>query len=198
MRPRLEYWLLCIAPLWAVWLPAAAEAHSIYIFAYPESSQICTSSYFGGKAKVRGGQVSMLTVSGQVLATAQTDGQGQVCFERPEAPQDLIFRVEASGGHQAEFKLPASAVEAGREAPGARAEAAVSAASAAPCADGLSRDDLHKALAPIMLKLAEMESRQNSRVNLRDIFGGLGWIAGLAGAALWALRKNTAGTGKKP
>jgi nickel transport protein len=176
---------------------AGAEAHSVYIFAFPENSQICTNSYFGAKSKVRGGRVSMATASGEVLATAQTDEQGNACFAPPESSQDLIFTVEAGDGHRGEFKLPAveglgaSGFESKPLEPG---EAAGLNSSSATC-QGLTRDDLGQALSPIMRKLAEMESAQNSRVNLKDIIGGLGWIIGLAGAGLWAAgRKNAAGS----
>lgn len=204
MRWLVQCSMVCAALLAGGWLSAAAEAHSIYIFAYPENSQICTSSYFGGKAKVRGGRVSMVTASGEVLATARTDEQGNACFARPEIVQDLIFRVEAGGGHQAEFKLPAAEIWAedspgGESKPlGNQAYAAVDAEPSTVCGEGLTRDDLHKALSPIMVKLAEMESEQNSRVGLRDVVGGLGWLIGLAGAAFWAAgRKNKSETREK-
>jgi len=180
-----------------LWLSAAvAEAHSVYIFAYPENSQICTNSYFGGKAKVIGGRVSMATATGAILATAQTDEQGNACFAPPESSQDLFFTVEAGEGHQAEFKLPASDTEGAFEAnqePVGHDVAAASVSSSVPTDGGLTRDDLRQALSPIMRKLAEMESAQNSRVNLKDIIGGLGWIIGLAGAGLWATNRKNRG-----
>ncbi|MDR2726253.1 MAG: hypothetical protein LBC90_09410 [Candidatus Adiutrix sp.] len=186
-----------------LWLSAAgAEAHSVYIFAFPDNSQICTNSYFGAKNKVRGGQVNMATASGEILATAQTDEQGNACFPPPESNQDLIFTVKAGDGHRAEFKLPASAIENGgllesHKEPVEHGDAAEITYSPA-CAGGLTSDDLRQALAPIMRKLAEMESAQNSRIHLKDIIGGLGWILGLAGAGLWATsRKNTAETREK-
>ncbi|MDR1920137.1 MAG: hypothetical protein LBS31_00090 [Candidatus Adiutrix sp.] len=184
-----------------VFFVSPAAAHSIYIFAFPDDSQICTNSYFGGKAKVRGGQVSMAAVSGEILATAKTDEAGNACFDRPERIQDLIFTVEASGGHRAEFKMPASEPAAGssaydsndgRPAPETMAgEQAAGAAWPSTRAGSLTRDDLRQALSPIMLKLAEMESAQNSRINLKDVVGGLGWLLGLAGVAFFAAgRKN--------
>ena len=197
MRLLRKILLICTVFILGGWLLAAgAGAHSIYIFAFSENSQICTSSYFGGKAKVRGGNVSMKAASGQVMATAQTDDQGRVCFDRPELNQDLIFTVEASGGHRAEFKLPASASYEGEGAASSDvahssadpdiASVASEGAALVACTGALTNDDLQKALAPIMLKLAEMESAQSSRVELKDIVGGLGWLIGLAGAALWA------------
>ena len=184
-------------------LPTLAGAHSIYIFAYQENSQICTNSYFGGKAKVRGGQVSMATVAGEVLATAQTDEQGKACFDRPEKVQELTFTVKASGGHRAEFKLPASELSASGfydseshlNANQGKVSAATGAEAPVICAGSMTSDDLHQALSPILLMLAEMKSAQSSQIGLKDIIGGLGWLIGLAGAALWASsRKSTART----
>jgi len=196
IQPRTGLYAALVGALF-LWLSAAgAEAHSVYIFAYPENSQICTNSYFGGKGKVMGGRVSMAAASGAILATARTDEQGNACFTPPESSRDLVFTVEAGEGHQAEFKLPASdiegAFESGQE-PVDHAEAAASGSSSAPAAGGLTRDDLRQALSPIMRKLAEMESAQNSRVNLKDIIGGLGWIIGLAGAGLWAANRKNRG-----
>ena len=183
------------AALFSCFSAAGAEAHSVYIFAFPENSQICTNSYFGGKGKVTGGRVSMASASGEILATAQTDERGNACFTPPESSRDLVFTVEAGEGHRAEFKLPAAdiedVVEAGQE-PVDHGEAASLSSSSAP-AGGLTRDDLRQALSPIMRKLAEMESAQNSRVSLRDIVGGLGWIIGLAGAGLWAASRKNGG-----
>lgn len=182
--------------LWA----APAGAHSIFVFAYPEDAQICTNSYFGGKAKVRGGEVKMMAADGEVLATASTDENGDACFPKPAA-QDLLFKVTASGGHQGEFWLPTTEKDPYVEAIFQEATQGMFADSpehnplsiAAPCATGLTVDDLNKAVAPLMIKLAEMESAQNSRVSLRDIVGGLGWLIGLAGTALWAQSRKKRG-----
>jgi len=195
-RPRTGLGAVLGAALFSCFSAAGAEAHSVYIFAFPENSQICTNSYFGGKGKVIGGRVSMAEVSGEILATAQTDGQGNACYTPPEPSRDLVFTVEAGEGHQAGFKLPAADIEGVLEAgpePVDHGGTAASSSSSGPAAGGLTRDDLRQALSPIMRKLAEMESAQNSRVNLKDIIGGLGWIIGLAGAGLWAASRKNGG-----
>ena len=195
-KPRMGLGAALGAALFLCFSSVGAEAHSVYIFAYPENSQICTNSYFGGKGKVIGGRVIMAAASGAILATAQTDEQGNACFAPPESSQDLFFTVEAGEGHQAEFKLPASDIDGAFESnqePVDQSEEAASGSSAVPATGGLTRDDLRQALSPIMRKLAEMESAQNSRVNFKDIIGGLGWIIGLAGAALWAVNRKNRG-----
>jgi nickel transport protein len=191
------FWASCAALV--LWLSATgAEAHSVYIFAFPENSQICTNSYFGAKNKVRGGLVSMAAASGEVLATAQTDEQGNACFAPPESRQDLIFTVEAGEGHRAEFRLPAAEMESvlasgpvSQKEQIDHGDPVITASSG-----GLTREDLRQALSPIMRKLAEIESTQNSRVNLKDIIGGLGWLIGLAGAGLWAASRKNETRGK--
>ena len=178
----------------ALWLSSSvAEAHSVYIFAYPENSRICTNSYFSANNKVRGGRVKMTAVSGEILAEAQTDEHGQACFPPPELSLDLIFTVEAGDGHRAEFKLSASEIESAKilESGHDPIEHNISAGITSACAGGLTIDDLRQALSPIMRKLAEMESEQKNRVNLKDIIGGLGWLIGLAVAGLWAAGRKT-------
>jgi nickel transport protein len=78
----------------------------VYVFAYAEGSEACTVSYFSTmKDRVRQGKISMYSASGELLASAQTDDQGERCFPLPETPGDLKFVIEAGQGHRAEFTL---------------------------------------------------------------------------------------------
>ena len=130
---------------WAViiplFFPGYLEAHGLFTFAWAEGDLICTDSYFSRNSKARGARISMVDQAGAVLASGQTDTGGGFCFKRPERPQQLVFVVEAQGGHRGEFTLPA-------EGP--------------PPADEARTDP-----------------------GLREIVGGLGWLAGLAGLGFW-------------
>lgn len=185
-----KYSTMALMMLGVLVFAGAAWAHSIYVFAYPEGAQICTSSYFGGKAKVKGGQVLMKTASGEILGRGQTDDEGLACFPAPEKAEVLVFSVEASGGHRGEFTLPPADYSA------LEPEAVIVVSSpggegpAAGAAGALTQADLNIALAPVMQKLAEMESAAESRVSLRDVVGGLGWIIGLFGVYFWAVGRR--------
>lgn len=149
---------------------APAGAHGVYIFAWAEPGRICTDSYFSAKSKVRGGEVSMRNTMGELLAERHSGTDGIACFAVPEhiraggpaAAEDLLFVVMAGQGHRAEFLLPAAHVEQAL-APSGREQAAPDAAP--PSGSG--------------------ESRPPDEPRLRDILGGLGWIAGLVGLAAW-------------
>lgn len=149
---------------------APAGAHGVYIFAWAEPGRICTDSYFSAKSKVRGGEVSMRDTTGELLAEGRSDMDGIACFAVPEhirtggpaEAEDLLFVVMAGQGHRAEFLLPAAQVEQAL-APSGRAKAAPD--TAPPSGSG--------------------ESRPPDGPRLRDILGGLGWIAGLAGLGAW-------------
>ena len=57
-------------------LPGVSLAHSVYIFAWVDGTQICTESYFNRKSKVRGGEVLMADASGEILARGVTGEDG--------------------------------------------------------------------------------------------------------------------------
>jgi nickel transport protein len=84
-----------------------AQAHAVYLFAWPQGDQIFVRSYFSKKSPVRQGTVTILDSAGQVLDTAKTDDKGEVSFNRPQTTSDLTFVVEAGEGHRADFLLRA-------------------------------------------------------------------------------------------
>ena len=104
--------ILCVAALSLLWCLAPLErpalAHSVFIFAWVDGPQICTESYFTRKSQVRGGEVSMSSASGQVLAKGLSNDEGLICFPLPKEAQELSFTVMAGSGHKADFTLPAS------------------------------------------------------------------------------------------
>ncbi|MDR3135419.1 MAG: hypothetical protein LBU69_04910 [Deltaproteobacteria bacterium] len=193
---------------------AKAEAHGVFIFAWPQGDLICSNSYFSGNSPVRHGTVKIQDPEGNTLDTALTDEKGGVCFNRPQTTSELAFVVEAGEGHRATFKLSASDLPpSGASSPGAEpgalatektgALAAESAGEsspaslpeptgAAPANAGqaigaaelriMLREELGNQLGPINRALAETGDNSPS---LKDIIGGLGWLAGIFGLAFW-------------
>ncbi|MGL4667739.1 MAG: hypothetical protein ACRCWR_07400 [Saezia sp.] len=94
-----------ITALTLLCLCGTSFAHSVYIFAWADGTQICTESYFTQKSKVRGGEVKMIGVSGETLAQGVTAEDGVVCFPLPAKAQPLEFIVLAGAGHQGRFSL---------------------------------------------------------------------------------------------
>jgi nickel transport protein len=183
---------------WLAWRATPAQAHGVYMFAWPQGDQICSDSYFSKKSRVRGGRVSLRDASGQVLQTGTTDEQGSFCFRRPPVEGDLLLAVEAGEGHRAEFRLRAEdlgpAPTAG-PAVGASGSSTVAPAAAASAvlggtadagADALRaivREELAAQLGPITRRLAADADDQTP--GAREIVGGLGWLAGLFGLLFW-------------
>ena len=174
--------------------PSPLEAHGLFTFAWVEGDRICTDSYFSRQSKARGARISMVGPEGRILASGLTDDRGGFCFDRPPAPQNLTFVVEAEGGHRGEFALPADDLPAD-DLPAGDLPADVPAETgpAPDRADSLAalrrlvreevRAELAAQLGPLNRKLAAGEAR--TEPGPREIAGGLGWLAGLAGLAFW-------------
>ena len=184
-------------------------AHSIFIYAWPEGAQICTESYFGENDKVRGGAVTMRDQAGAVLAEGPTDEAGRVCFAAPEKATALRFVVDAGQGHRAEYTLAEAEVAAAVAAAPAKAaqDDKTAGETAAPVAAptvaaldeerlrALVRDELQAQLSPLRQTLAQAMAPK--RPGLREIIGGLGWIAGLAALGhFWLSQRKNGKTGK--
>lgn len=111
---RRSFPAVLLAALLCAGLCGRAEAHAVFIFAWPESGRVCTESYYSKSSKVRGGEVLMLDSENAVLATGRTDDAGQICFPAPDIAMDLYFVVRAGQGHRAEYILPAAGVAEAR------------------------------------------------------------------------------------
>jgi nickel transport protein len=189
-----------------------AEAHAVYIFAYANGDQICTDSYFSKKSRVIAGEVTMSDASGKVLEKGTTANDGSYCFKAPPGEGDLSFVVLAGEGHRGEFTLRAAdrptfagdltETNASSGTEGDASSVSVSGSSSginpAPAASaaggeayGLSqnslraiiREELMSQLGPINRELAQ--SRDDQTPTLREIVGGLGWVAGVTGLIFW-------------
>lgn len=154
------------------------------------------------------------------LLWGQTDDEGRFAFTVPAALRQghgLRIRIQAGDGHQNEWVIEAaefpSQLTAEKKAtpliaPGPDKEATATAeqsadgvsppatvATTADAADGLSREDvenivnaaLERHLAPLRRSLA---AASEAGPSLQDIVGGLGWIMGLLGIALYFSRRR--------
>jgi nickel transport protein len=145
--------------------------------------------------------VELVGPDGGVLAEARTDEQGEFRLPLPEAGPPLTVRLYASMGHAAEYRLPGAepggaGLEKEEPGPGV-AEAAGATTGGEGEGPGLSRAELRRevrsaveeALAPVRRRLARQEQR---RVTAQDVIGGVGYIVGLLGVALYLKsRKGT-------
>lgn len=187
--------LFCLA-----W-PFPALAHRLNVFAYAEGERVFVEAQFRGATPARNSAVTVRDGTGTVLHEGLTDATGRYDFARP-ASGELSIEVNAGEGHRGTWKLAAendTPPPLRVDAPARMEPEAAAAPPEVPPAPTVSSAELEalmetvleRKLAPIRQMLIQRELREPG---LRDVLGGLGWIAGLVGVAAWvASRRRTAG-----
>ena len=167
-----------------------ALAHKVYLFAWVEGDTVYTDSYFPGKKKVINGPIKVFDPSGKQLLEGKTDENGQFSFKIPQRT-DLRIVLEATMGHKTEYLLKAEEVSGIEVKPDAEKETAKlqdSSPGSVQTADMEQiRIILEKAiddrLKPIVRMLARLQEERGP--GLTEIIGGIGYIFGLMGIALY-------------
>ena len=179
---------LCAA--WALLiLPDAARAHRVYLFAWDEDGRVCSLSYYSKTAKIADAEITVRDVDGKELLRGRSDHEGRFCFTRPHAAE-LLLAVDAGQGHRGEFSLsaktPVSSVTSESKV---RQDSARSEAVPADHEElrRVVREELERALPPLLERhwKAPLPPGREAEPGLREILGGLGWIAGLAALLAW-------------
>ncbi|MBW1847606.1 MAG: hypothetical protein JRJ27_10775 [Deltaproteobacteria bacterium] len=184
------------------------SAHRATIFAWIDGDTVHTQSKFSGGRKAVGAQVEVYDANGHKLLSGKTDNNGDFSFKLPKKTA-LKIVLQAGSGHHAEWKISAEEIE---EASGKKAfyeeknpKVAVNSSQTAetdPIEESPKKivtleynelkkmidESLDKKLAPIIKILADTYNRGP---DIRDIIGGIGYIIGLVGIALYvANRRN--------
>jgi len=161
-------------------------AHRLILFATTCSSGIVGRAFFSGGRPAIGIPVTAQDPSGRELAQVRTDREGRF-FVSGLQDRPLVVVAETTDGHRAEFRLAGSA-----DLPAAPRETSV---------EGSGQGS------PRTAEIEELLHRLETRIYLRDILGGIGYIVGVWGA--WALvlarrrspsdpaRRSGAGSGEK-
>ena len=197
-------YLLSVA-LWLAFSNVPAWAHKVTIFAWVEGDTVHTQSKFSGGKRAKNSTVVVYDREGNQLLEGKTNDNGQFSFKVPKKT-DLKVALKASMGHLAEWTIPAQEItmiadviessmpEAGIHAPTGGAASSVDAKTSgeppAKTTVGLSReqirelidDSLERKLTPITNMLADSLDRGPT---VGDVIGGVGYIFGLAGVALY-------------
>ena len=190
----------------------SAQAHRVNIFAWTEGNEVVAECGFNGGNKVKQGQVVIFdAATGAKLAEGRTDDLGVYRFpiSAEGKAHGVRIVIKAGEGHQNEWTVDAAELAtiqpgtAATSAPAVSPAVAPAAAStlqpqAAPKADkspaqqtanisaaemqNIVNTALDAKLGPIRKELAEMRV---ARPGFSEIFGGIGWLVGLAGIALY-------------
>ncbi|ABM28938.1 hypothetical protein [Nitratidesulfovibrio vulgaris] len=192
----------------AITLATPALAHRVNIFAWAEGGNIIAEATFNSGNPARNSKVTAIDAAdGTVLGEATTNEQGKATLPITDAMRQrkatLRLELQASEGHRNTWELtPEDYLSA--EAPGAQPIAPVVAA-ASPTAPQATQSQtavpatsrnideatmrriideaLEAKLAPLRHSIAASTA---GGPRLPEIFGGIGYLVGMAGLALWA------------
>ena len=204
-------WWVVVAAL--VLAASPAEAHKLKVFATTIGRRINGTAYFVGGGPAKGAAVRVETRDGQTLATLQADDEGKFTFAA-EARIDHVLVVDSGDGHSARFtvaaldlpeSLPAAVgaltpTSSGGAEPLAASAAPLPTPAALPQAASVSPEALQTMIAEVVAQqvrpLREQLNNYEDQVRLRDIVGGLGYILGIAGLAVWLRAGGKRGTAR--
>jgi len=166
-----------------------ALAHKVMIFAWVEGDTVFTESKFSGGKKAINAPVVIFDKDGKKLLEGKTDNKGEFSFKIPKLT-DLRIVLNAAMGHKAEWTVPESEIrEVGNIVEKKNAQVS------GPIGIGLSKeevkkiveDSLDKKLRPIVRMMTESK---NNKPSLTEIIGGIGYIFGLMGVALYFISRG--------
>lgn len=200
---RMPWLLLALAMVLLLLAPASAQAHRLRVFAAAEGQWIAGRAYFAGGAAATGARIRIADDQGRMLAEFAPDAEGSF---RWQAPAAATYRIEANtgDGHRAQWSITAAELQGAfppvrenthQPDPELATDVADAASDAATAPDSACQDvaldaRIEQALSRQLQPLREQLSRAEDRLMLRDLLGGIGWIFGLAGLALWWRTRN--------
>ncbi len=187
---RFSFIILFLTAIILIGSHVPALAHKVMIFAWVEEDTVFTESKFSGGKKAINAPVVIFDKDGKKLLEGKTDNKGEFSFKIPKV-SDLRIVLNAAMGHKAEWTVTESEI---REA-GAIVEKKKAAEPSGPIAVGLSKkevqkiveDSLDKKLRPIVRMITESKNKGPS---LTEIIGGIGYIFGLMGIALYFINRG--------
>lgn len=189
---------LTICMVFEALTPRTAWAHKVNVFAYVEGDTVVTQSYFSDGRKCRDSLIEVFNKKGEKLIEGTTDEEGVFSFRIPEST-DLLIRLTASMGHQAEYVVPGTDLPAAplssEDVPGTalapetvipepvtepEPETAQQVTTVAEVEQALDRA-LARQLAPLRRAIEETQSKQR----FSDVVGAVGYILGLMGLVMY-------------
>lgn len=184
-----------------------AYSHKMRVFAYGEGNTISGEAAFSGGRMAKGIDIIVEdSNSGDQILVTRTGEDGTFSFAVPEIAKsgrlDLRIIGDGGDGHRGEWLLAATdylTLEGQDRPPRQKLTNGFEVPSPAVSAPAFCDEEavlalvdaaIAKQLAPIKRSLAELGER---RISINDIFGGLGYLIGLAGIAAYFRSKRTTG-----
>ena len=178
---------LLLSFLFVFSLALPSFAHKITAFTDLEDGKLSIYSYFSDGTPAKHAKVTIYDEkTGRVVITGYTDKKGDYSCKLPR-PGKYKVVVLAELGHRAVSEVnyggSSSGENTGKVSEGKSEEASSKTVS---IGSGVSAEEIRKIvreeLKPIDSKLLKIEEKVSS-ISLTEVFGGLGWIVGIFGAA---------------
>lgn len=211
-RQNLRLFLyVIIAVMGLVFSAESAFAHKVTIFAWVEGDTVFTQSKFSGGRKAQESSVVVYDTQGNRLLEGKTDEKGEFAFKVPKKT-GLKVVLKASMGHLAEWVIPVEEIiaaandriseppktlvqGAAKETPPDSTVVKAEGSGPVPAPVYLQQQELQKMIdesldrkiAPIVNMLASLMDRGPG---LTEIMGGIGYIFGLVGVALYVANRK--------
>ena len=207
------------AVLWLLGLlsPLPAAAHKLKVFATADGDRIQGSAYFAGGSPAAGATILIQDAEGAVLAHLSPDKDGHFSYQA-QTGRDHVVVARTDDGHEARWRIGADELAAALARPGALTQASP---APEPASSGALPQDtttapttrppattpgvelgagldprvlaaIEQAVARQVRPLREELNAAQDQIRLHDILGGIGYILGLTGLALWLGRRGQA------
>jgi len=180
-------------------LPAPAFAHKLNVYAQVQGTMIVGRVYFSGDAPAKQAEVVARDPSGRELGRTKTDADGNFTLPARVKVEHRIT-AETPDGHAASYPLSAAELPDGlaADAPlstaqpqGAGKETSPPDTAADPNIESASVAANLVALEKQVASLRAQIDQSEQRLRLHDLLGGIGYILGLAGVALYLRSRST-------
>jgi len=186
----------CIGMACFLCLAAAAHAHKVNLFAYVDGESVVTDSGYSRSKRVHDGTVEVYDVATvAMLLSGTTDKNGKFDFKIPAEVRarksDLLLRLKAGTGHQAEWVVKHSEYAAGmglfsadKEEHGHTAVAMSQDKVDASEVEAIVKRELE----PVKQMLASLNQ---TGPGVTEIMGGIGYILGIFGIIAYMKSRNS-------
>ena len=180
---------LAAALLVSLAVVSLAHAHRLDLFVTADGAVIQGTATYSPGGPASRGTVSFRAPDGSDLGEAELQSDGTFAFQTP-VRCDITIIVDTPDAHRASYTLPAAELPAAlpawspdneRAAESVGEEAAPVVLNAPDDLLPLVERAVSRQVAPLRQEIAALERS----IRFRDILGGLGYIAGLAGLLLY-------------
>ncbi|MEA3276726.1 MAG: hypothetical protein U9Q81_15815 [Pseudomonadota bacterium] len=168
-------------------------AHLLKVFAFVEGDRIEGSVRFAAGTEAVAAGITVRATDGRILAQLKPDASGAFTFRATE-PIDHVIVASTSDGHSAQWTVDAEELIGvvpptpdglNPQRTDSLSSKTGSSHSVQAPVDPIIVDQIERAVARQVRPLREALIEYEQRVRLHEILGGIGYILGLAGIALW-------------